>query len=34
MDWLHGSAEIFLSISNLLVVFGFIQGLQKQNQTD
>ena len=34
VDWLHGSAEIFLSISNLLVVFGFLRGLQKQNQTD
>ncbi|MFM1841558.1 MAG: hypothetical protein RLZZ490_289 [Cyanobacteriota bacterium] len=31
VDWLHGSAEIFLSVSNLLVVFGFIRGLQQQN---
>lgn len=33
VDWLHGSAEIFLSISNLLVVFGFIQGLKAQKES-
>jgi len=33
VDWLHGSAEIFLSISNLLVVFGFIRGLQHQEKS-
>ncbi|WLT39942.1 DUF3593 domain-containing protein [Synechocystis sp. B12] len=31
VDWLHGSAEVFLSLSNLLVVFGFIQGLARQS---
>ncbi len=30
VDWLHGSAEIFLSISNLLVVFGFLRALGKR----
>lgn len=34
VDWLHGSAEIFLSISNLLVVLGFVQGLKSQNSGD
>lgn len=32
VDWLHGSAEIFLSISNLMVVLGFIQGLKGQKE--
>ncbi|MEL4894001.1 DUF3593 domain-containing protein [Crocosphaera sp. Alani8] len=27
VDWLHGSAESFLSISNILVVLGFRQGV-------
>ncbi|MEO0947148.1 MAG: DUF3593 domain-containing protein [Cyanobacteria bacterium J06641_5] len=30
VDWLHGSAESFLSISNILVVFGFHQALRKR----
>lgn len=25
VDWLHGSAELFLTISNILVVLGFRQ---------
>ncbi|MEY2985468.1 MAG: hypothetical protein RLZZ568_2085 [Cyanobacteriota bacterium] len=33
VDWLHGSAEVFLSISNFLVVLGFIQGLQTQDRS-
>ncbi len=33
VDWLHGSAEIFLTISNLLVVFGFIRGIQQQQES-
>lgn len=31
VDWLHGSAEIFLTLSNLLVVFGFLQALKTEN---
>jgi hypothetical protein len=27
IDWLHGSAESFLSISNILVVLGFRQAV-------
>ncbi len=27
VDWLHGSAELFLSISNILVVLGFRQAV-------
>ena len=27
VDWLHGSAELFLTISNILVVLGFRQAL-------
>lgn len=27
IDWLHGSAESFLSISNILVVLGFRQAI-------
>ncbi len=33
VDWLHGSAEMFLAISNILVVLGFRQVVvQKQRQ--
>lgn len=28
VDWLHGSAELFLTISNILVVLGFRQAVQ------
>ena len=35
IDWLHGSAESFLTISNILVVLGFYQAIAKHNiQTD
>jgi serine O-acetyltransferase len=38
IDWLHGSAESFLTISNILVVLGFYQAIAKQqninNPTD
>jgi len=38
IDWLHGSAESFLTISNILVVLGFYQGIVNQqnpaNKTD
>ncbi|MEL6325866.1 MAG: DUF3593 domain-containing protein [Cyanobacteria bacterium J06626_23] len=29
VDWLHGSAEFFLTLSNILVVLGFRQAVQK-----
>ena len=28
VDWLHGGAEIFLSISNIIVVLGFRQAVR------
>ena len=27
VDWLHGSAEVFLTLSNILVVLGFRQAV-------
>lgn len=30
VDWLHGSAEAFLTLSNILVVLGFRQGIIQQ----
>ncbi len=27
VDWLHGSAEVFLTLSNILVVIGFRQAI-------
>ncbi|RZM74706.1 DUF3593 domain-containing protein [Leptolyngbya iicbica] len=34
VDWLHGSAESFLTISNILVVLGFRQVVvQRQRET-
>ena len=33
VDWLHGSAEFFLTVSNILVVLGFRQAiLDKKKQ--
>ena len=32
VDWLHGSAELFLSISNILVVLGFRQAIIRLQQ--
>lgn len=29
VDWLHGSAEVFLTLSNVLVVLGFRQAVIK-----
>lgn len=29
IDWLHGSAESFLTISNILVVLGFYQAIAR-----
>lgn len=31
VDWLHGSAEFFLTFSNILVVLGFRNAVQKLN---
>jgi heme A synthase len=35
VDWLHGSAEVFLSLSNILVVLGFRQAVisRQRSQT-
>lgn len=33
VDWLHGSAEVFLTISNILVVLGFRQAIIDRQQT-
>ncbi|ASC72853.1 hypothetical protein XM38_038130 [Halomicronema hongdechloris C2206] len=30
VDWLHGSAEAFLTLSNILVVLGFRQAVLKR----
>ena len=29
VDWLHGSAELFLTLSNILVVLGFRQAVKE-----
>jgi hypothetical protein len=29
VDWLHGSAEAFLTLSNILVALGFLQAIQR-----
>jgi hypothetical protein len=28
VDWLHGSAEVFLTLSNILIVLGFRQAVK------
>ena len=33
VDWLHGSAESLLSITNLLIVFGFRRGIKEAAAT-
>ena len=33
IDWLHGSAESFLTLSNILVVLGFRQALIDRQKT-
>lgn len=33
VDWLHGSAESFLTLTNILVVLGFRQALQTFEKT-
>ncbi len=32
VDWLHGSAELFLTLSNILVVLGFRQVVKVEEQ--
>jgi hypothetical protein len=32
VDWLHGSAEFFLTLSNILVVLGFRQAIIETRQ--
>lgn len=32
VDWLHGAAEFFLTLSNILVVLGFRQAVVKLQQ--
>ncbi|MBD2021334.1 DUF3593 domain-containing protein [Leptolyngbya sp. FACHB-36] len=32
IDWLHGSAEAFLTLSNILVVLGFRQAILERRQ--
>lgn len=35
VDWLHGSAEVFLTITNILVVLGFRQAIiQVKNKSE
>jgi len=34
VDWLHGSAESFLTLSNILVVLGFRQATIEKQQKD
>ena len=35
VDWLHGSAELFLTLSNILVVLGFRQAIvDRKNKSD
>ncbi|MFW6359773.1 MAG: DUF3593 domain-containing protein [Chroococcales cyanobacterium] len=33
VDWLHGSAESFLTISNILVVLGFRQAIIQRKES-
>ncbi|MFP4132623.1 MAG: DUF3593 domain-containing protein [Halothece sp.] len=33
VDWLHGSAEFFLTLSNILVALGFAIAIQKYKQS-
>lgn len=33
VDWLHGSAESFLTVSNSLVALGFWQAMQQSNNS-
>jgi Protein of unknown function (DUF3593) len=33
VDWLHGSAEVFLTLTNILVVLGFRQAVIEKKQS-
>lgn len=33
VDWLHGGAEFFLTLSNILIVLGFQQALKEKQTT-
>ncbi|NJR15811.1 MAG: DUF3593 domain-containing protein, partial [Calothrix sp. CSU_2_0] len=33
VDWLHGSAEVFLTLTNILVVLGFRQAVMEQKKS-
>lgn len=34
IDWLHGSAEVFLTLANILIVLGFRQAVKRlENST-
>lgn len=32
VDWLHGGAEVFLTLSNILIVLGFRQAVKERRQ--
>lgn len=32
VDWLHGGAEFFLTLANILVVLGFRQGIREKQK--
>ncbi|MGL5035555.1 MAG: DUF3593 domain-containing protein [Microcystaceae cyanobacterium] len=34
VDWLHGSAESFLTVSNLLIVIGFTKAIADRQSTN
>ncbi len=34
VDWLHGSAEVFLTLSNILVVLGFRQAIINRSKEE
>jgi hypothetical protein len=34
VDWLHGTAESFLTLSNSLIVLGFRQAIGRHRHTD
>lgn len=33
VDWLHGGAELFLTLSNIIVVLGFREALQQKQRS-
>ncbi|MDC0835879.1 hypothetical protein AY599_03140 [Leptolyngbya valderiana BDU 20041] len=32
VDWLHGGAEVFLTLSNIVVVLGFSEAIRKRQK--